>query len=104
MKMCLQEVFRYPASIALIVLQDWIEWGLRWRLEPMVEVAQMLQNHYKGIIKWFTSQLNNRLLEGVNSLIHVAKRKAHGYRSMDDLIAMIYLIGGKLNFNYPTVK
>lgn len=104
MKVCLQEVFRYPASIAPMVLQDWIQWGLRCRLEPMVEVAQMIQKHYKGIVQWFTSQLNNGLLEGVNSLIQAAKRKARGYRSVDNLIAMIYLIGGKLKFDYPTVK
>jgi transposase len=89
MKICLQELFRYPTSIAPMVLQDWIQWGLRCRLEPMVEV---------------TSRLNNGLLEGVNSLIQAAKRKARGYRSVDNLIAMIYLIGGKLRFDYPTVS
>lgn len=104
MKVCFQEVFRYPALIAPMVLQDWIGWGLRCRLDPMVEVAQMIQKHYKGIVQWFTSQLNNGLLEGVNSLIQAAKRKARGYRSVDNLIAMIYLIGGKLKFNYPIHK
>ena len=104
MKICLQELFRYPSSIAPMVLQDWIQWGLRCRLEPMVEVAQMIQKHYQGIIQWFTSKLNNGLLEGVNSLIQAAKRKARGYRSVDNLIAMIYLIGGKLRFDYPTLS
>lgn len=27
MKLCLQETFRYPPSIAPLVLKDWIEWG-----------------------------------------------------------------------------
>lgn len=31
-----------------MVLKDWISWGLRYRLEPMVEVAKMLQKHFEG--------------------------------------------------------
>lgn len=97
MRLILQEIYRYPASIAPMVLKDWIGWGLRCRLEPMVEVAKMLQRHYDGVVQWFTSKLNNGLLEGVNSLFQAAKRKARGYRSDKNMIAMVYLIAG----NYP---
>jgi len=37
------------------------------------------------------------LLEGLNSLIQAAKRRARGYRTNRNFIAMIYLIVGKLN-------
>ena len=98
MRMILQEIYRYPASIAPMVLQDWIQWGLRCQLEPMKEVAKMIQKHYDGIIQWFTSHLNNGLLEGINSLFQAAKRKARGYRSEKNIVAMIYLLAGKLDF------
>jgi transposase len=98
MRLVLQEIYRYPASIAPMVLKDWIQWGLRCRLEPMVEVAKMLQRHYDGVVQWFKSKLNNGLLEGVNSLFQAAKRKARGYRSEKNIVAMVYLIAGKLNF------
>lgn len=104
MKICLQEIFQYHASIGPMVLKDWVSWGLRCRLEPMVEVAKMLQKHFEGVVHWFSSKLNNGLLEGVNSLIQAAKRKARGYRSEKNLIAMIYLIGGKLNVGLPDAK
>lgn len=99
MRLCLQEIYRYPASIAPMVLKDWIGWGLRCRLMPMVEVAKMLQRHYDGIVQWFTSKLNNGLLEGINSLFQAAKRKARGYRSDKNMVAMIYLLAGKLDYN-----
>ncbi|HZJ51543.1 MAG TPA: transposase, partial [Actinomycetota bacterium] len=35
-------------------------------------------------------------LEGVNSLIQAAKRKARGYRTKKNLITMTYLIAGRL--------
>jgi transposase len=98
MKICLQEIYSYPASIAPMVLEDWIQWAKRCRLQPMIDTAKMIHNHFNGVIRWFTSKLNNGLLEGVNSLIQAAKRKARGYRSDKNLIAMIYLIGGKLDF------
>ncbi|MBG9793295.1 transposase, partial [Paenibacillus dendritiformis] len=68
------------------------------RLAPMVEVAKMLQNHYDGVVRWFSSKLTNGLLEGVNSLFQAAKRKARGYRSEKNIIAMVYVLAGKLNF------
>lgn len=98
MRLILQEIYKYPPSIAPDVLKDWIQWGLRCRLEPMAEVAKMLQKHYDGVIRWFKSKLNNGLLEGVNSLFQAAKRKARGYRSEKNIVAMVYLLAGKLNF------
>ncbi|MFD3259207.1 transposase [Paenibacillus lentus] len=64
-----------------MVLKDWIQWGLRCRLTPMIEVAKMLQSYYDDVIRWFSSKLTNGLLEGGNSLFQAAKRKARGYRS-----------------------
>ncbi|MFB6367912.1 ISL3 family transposase [Paenibacillus elgii] len=99
MRLILQEIYRYPATIAPMVLKDWIQWGLRCKLKPMVEVARMLQSHYDGVVRWFSSKLTNGLLEGVNSLFQAAKRKARGYRSDKNIIAIVYVLAGKLNFS-----
>ncbi|NDY71999.1 hypothetical protein DO021_10785 [Desulfobacter hydrogenophilus] len=42
------------------------------------------------------------MLEGINRLVQSAKSRARGYRSPRNLIAMIYLIGGRLQFSLPT--
>lgn len=99
MRLVLQEIYRYPASIAPYVMNDWISWAVRSHLEPMVNVAKMLKSHYDGVIRWFTSNLNNGLLEGINSLFQAAKRKARGYRSHKNMIAIVYLLAGKLDFS-----
>jgi transposase len=64
----------------------------------MVQVAKMLQRHFNGVVRWFTSKLTNGLLEGTNSLFQAAKRKARGYRSDKNIIALVYLLAGKLSF------
>lgn len=98
MRLILQEIYRYPTAIAPAVLKDWIQWGLRCQLAPMVDVAKMLHTHYDGVVRWFESKLTNGLMEGVNSLFQAAKRKARGYRSEKNIIAMVYVLAGKLNF------
>ncbi len=66
-------------------------------LAPVQKFARMLEDHWEGVIAWHHSRINNGLLEGLNSLIQAAKRRARGYRSNRNFIAMIYLIVGKLN-------
>lgn len=99
MRISLQEIYNYPPEIGPMALTDWIQWGLRCRLKPMVDVAKMLQKHYDGVVQWFNTKLNNGLLEGTNSLFQAAKRKARGYRSDKNIVAMIYLLAGKLDFS-----
>ncbi len=40
-------------------------------------------------------------MEGIKNKIQLAKRRARGYRNMNNFINMIYFIAGKLKFNYP---
>jgi transposase len=46
--------------------------------------------------------VSNGILEGINSLVQAAKARARGYRTTKNLITMIYMIAGKLDFSLPT--
>ena len=48
--------------------------------------------------------ITNGLLEGLNSLVQAAKRRARGYRSTRNYIAMIYLTVGKLDIAITHAK
>ena len=78
-------------------LRRWIAEVDASDLEPLQKFARMLEDHWLGVIRWHHSRVSNGLLEGLNSLIQAAKRRARGYRSNRNFIAMIYLIVGKLN-------
>lgn len=78
-------------------LRRWITEVNATDLEPLHNFARMLEDHWLGVIRWHHSRISNGLLEGLNSLIQAAKRRARGYRSNRNFIAMIYLIVGKLN-------
>lgn len=68
----------------------------RSRLEPVKAFVRTVEAHWDGIIAWQHSRLSNGLLEGTNSLIQAAKRRARRYRSKTKMITIIYLIAGKL--------
>lgn len=97
-----QELFNQSPETAEAFLKKWYFWATHSRLEPMKDAAYTIRRHWDGVLQWFKSQMNNGILEGINSLIQAAKAKARGYRTTKNLIAMIYLIGGKFNFGLPT--
>jgi len=97
-----QELFEQPTDLAEAFLKKWYFWATHSRLEPIKQAAYTIKRHWDGILRWFHSRINNGILEGINSLIQAAKAKARGYRTTRNLITIIYLIGGKLDFQLPT--
>lgn len=57
----------------------------------------MIEAHWEGVLRWHRTRVSNGLLEGLNSLIQAAKRRARGYRSARNYKTVIYLVAGKLN-------
>jgi len=74
---------------------------MRSRLPPIVEAAKSIKRHWTGILRWFTSRISNGILEGINSLVQVARARARGYRSTRNIITMVYLIADKLELQLP---
>lgn len=65
-------------------------------LQPMVRVAAMVERHIEGILGHWKEGLTTAFLEGLNSLFSATKRKARGYRTTKNLLAMLYFVAGKL--------
>ena len=78
------------------LLSEWYFWATHSQLDPIKKVARTIKRHWDGIVRWKESQINNGLLEGLNSIIQAAKRKARGYGKKHFKV-MAYLLTGKLN-------
>ena len=98
LRLAFQEFWSTDVAAAPAFLHHWYFWATHSRLQPMVDFARMLRRHEAGILRRLTSRISNGILEGINSLVQAAKAKARGYRSTRNLIAMAYLLAGKLNF------
>ena len=71
------------------------------KIQPFIKAANTIKAHWTGIINYIESRINNGILEGINSKIQLAKKRARGYRNVRNFINMIYFICGKIKFDYP---
>ncbi|MEO8969930.1 MAG: ISL3 family transposase [Solirubrobacteraceae bacterium] len=97
-----EQVYELDTEEAGPYLRRWIKGAVRSRLPAIIDFAHMVDDHWPGVLRWFESRISNGLLEGLNSLVQTAKRRARGYRSTRNYIAMIYLTVGKLDMALPT--
>lgn len=82
-------------------LNDWCHEAVESGLQPFIEATKTIKAHWEGIINHIRSGLNNGVLEGINSKIQLAKRRARGYSNNGNLINMIYFTCGNLIYDYP---
>lgn len=98
LKLAFEDFWHQPPDAAEAYLEAWCRWAERSRQEPIIEFAKLVRSHWRGILRWATSRISNGILEATASLIQAAKRRARGYRTTENLIAMAYLVAGKLDF------
>ena len=94
-----QEIYKVPTKEEFEqYLEQWYSWATNSTLKPIIAAADTIKKHWQGILRWKESQINNGILEGLNSVIQAAKRKARGYK-FEHFKTMVYLLTGKLNFS-----
>ncbi len=98
MKLTFQDVFENikEPEMAETAIKKWLSWAVRSRLEPIKSFAKTVKNHFNGIMRYFHSKLTSGIVEGINSRIQEAKRRAKGFRNTYNFITVIYLVAGKL--------
>ena len=82
-------------------LAFWCDLAEESRIYPFQRAVNTIKAHWTGILNYIESKINNGILEGLNSKIQLAKKRARGYRNVTNFINMIYFICGKLKFDYP---
>jgi len=102
LRLSLQEFWNIDdLTAAASYLQKWYLWAIRSQLEPMVKIGQFINRHWQGIMNYIESRINNGILEGLNSIVQTIKRKARGFRNLNNFMTAIYLQCGKLEFDLP---
>ena len=59
----------------------WHNWAVRSRLQPMIEVARMLERRFENIITYLRHRITNAASESINAKIQRVKYTARGYRN-----------------------
>ena len=103
MKLTFQDIYREirDPETADIAIKKWLSWAVRSRLDPIKKFARTVKKHYDGILRYFSSGLTSGFMEGINSRIQEVKRRARGFRNINNYISMIYLVAGGLDLGLP---
>ena len=80
------------------LLKKWYFWATHSRLDPMIKAAKTIKKHWVGVLEWKKSQINNGLLEGLNSIVQAAKAKARGFKTFQNFRIVVFLLTGDLDF------
>jgi transposase len=102
LKELFNDVWTMPDKLAASAfLKDWCEQVEEAKIPAFQKFANTVRAHWSGIIHFVESNITNAILESINSKIQLAKRRARGFRNINNYINMIYFLCGKLTFAYP---
>ena len=87
----LRQIYRVPAEHALVLLEAWLKWARRSRLEPFVKVARRITEQRERVEAAITNKLSNAAVEQINTQIRLITRRGFGYHSPWAVIALAML-------------
>jgi transposase len=87
----LRQIYRLPAASAILLLDAWLKWARRCRLQPFVKLARTITDHRAGILAAIQHRLSNARVEAINTQIRLITRRAFGFHSPQALIALAML-------------
>ena len=91
----LRQIYRVDPDEATGVLDAWLKWARRCRLQPFVRLARTIRDQRAGIEAAFRNGLSNARVEQVNTQIRLITRRGFGYHSPWAVIALAMLsLGG----------
>ncbi len=66
-------------------LDEWTDYVMRSKLEPMKKVAMSIRNHRPLVMNWFRAkgQLSSGAVEGLNNKVKLVTRKSYGFRTAE---------------------
>jgi transposase len=92
----LRAIYRVPTEHAGALLDAWLAWARRSRLEPFVRLARTITDQRPGIEAAVEHGLSNARVEQLNTQIRLITRRGFGYHSPWAVIALAMLALGGL--------
>lgn len=73
-------------------LNSWLWWASHCRIPAFVELNKKIRRHRQHILNTIRLGLSNARIEATNNKIKLIVRKAYGFRNMQNMMDMIYLV------------
>lgn len=92
-----------PAE-AEVELNRWLWWASHSRIDAFKELYKKIKRHKKHILNTIRLGLSNARIEATNNKIKLIIRKAYGFRNIQNMLDMVYLVCSDLKVPLPNRK
>jgi len=82
-------------------LKDWLWWASHSRIPSICELSKKVRRHREHILNAIRLGLSNARIESTNNKIKLIIRKAYGFRNIENLLDMVYLVCSNLVIPLP---
>ena len=92
----LRRVFALRGQAGIELLDRWLAWAQRCRIEAFVKLGRSIRRHRAAIDQMLITGTGNALVESTNTKLRVIHRRAYGFRTPEAMIALGMLALGGL--------
>ena len=85
-------------------LKRWLWWASHCRIPAMVDLCKKVRRHRTHILNAVRLGFSNARIEATNNKIKLVIRKAYGFRNIQNMLDMVYLVCSNLRITLPNRK
>ena len=85
-------------------LKHWLWWASHSRIPAFKELYQKIKRHKEHILNAIRLGMSNARIEATNNKITLIIRKAYGFRNIQNMLDMVYLVCSDLRVPLPNRK
>lgn len=85
-------------------LKHWLWWASHSRIPAFKELCRKIRRHKEHILNTIRLGLSNARIEATNNKIKLIIRKAYGFRNIQNMIDMVYLVCSDIRIPLPNRK
>lgn len=89
---------------AEVELKKWLWWASHSRIPAMVKLNRKIRRHKEHILNTIRLEMSNARIEATNNKIKLIVRKAYGFRNIQNMLDMVYLVCSDLVIPLPNRK
>ncbi len=85
-------------------LKQWLWWASHSRIPAFKELYRKIKRHKEHILNAIRLSMSNARIEATNNKIKLIVRKAYGFRNIQNMLDMVYLVCSDLKVPLPNRK
>ena len=82
-------------------LDRWLWWASHSRIQAFKELYQKVKRHREHILNTIRHGMSNARIEATNNKIKLIIRKAYGFRNIENMLDMVYLVCSNISVPLP---